>query len=85
MSPGTTGHPQHPAASRSMPVLHEEQPQAGTEELGGSPRLNPSFRGLECCLLAGRAAGIPTDEFISRIFAGGQEETGWGWNGLNRS
>lgn len=74
--------PQHPAACR---CCTRSSPRAGTEEPGGSPRLNPSFRGLECCLLAGRAAGIPTDEFISRIFAGGQEETGWGWNGLNRS
>lgn len=30
-----------------------------------------------------RAGGHHAAVFISRIFAGGQEETGWGWGGLN--
>lgn len=41
MSPGTTGHPQHPAASRSMPVLHEEQPQGRDGGAGGVTTLEP--------------------------------------------
>lgn len=54
---------------------------------------NPSFHAQGCCLLAGSHPESPawiadsnhTALFIARIFAGEQEETGWGWGGLNRS
>lgn len=93
LSPGTMAWatPQHPTR-----CAEEEHPGKGWRSLRAVTTLEPIIsraRVLSPCRLPPRKPVIPgqtewaggnhTALFISRIFAGGQEETGRGWGGLN--